>query len=1007
VCILDSDCTPRCVWGAHANELVGTEALVDQLFGSERSGSAVNAVRVAVSRLRRVLEGGDERGAIETRPGGYMLNAEAEQLDAALFERRLREGRGLLAAGDAATAAARLREALTLWRGAPLADVALVEYLQPEIRRLEELRLLALIERIDADLTLGAGAELIEELEPLVAANPLQERLRGQLMLALYRAGRQADALAVYRETSELLRHELGLEPSRRLQELERSILQHDTSLDRVPRAPSPPASTGNLAALRDVPSPRRIFHLRIDDGGSDCFPAPRALQPGQTNLPEEISSFIGRERELVELRELLGMSRMVTLTGAGGVGKTRLAQRFAGAVVGDPADGVWFVDLAPVADPAHVAATVAGVLDVAERADREMVATLVDALADRELLIVLDNSEHVLETAVPLAAQLLGGCPGLSVVATSRQALAIPGEWVYRVPSLSTPDVNIEDPERVVQTEAVRLFVDRAEHQGPGLVLNCEDVQLVGRICRRLDGIPLAIELAAVRVRSMSIRDLDARLDQRFTLLTAGSSRTALPRQQTLAALLDWSYQLLSEAECNLLEQLSVFAPNGFDLDAAEAVCSKSRIDRVGVLNHLDALVDKSLVQAEGSWHAMRYRLLETVREYAAGKLRDRGPRAAPAGRRAHRDHYLQLAMAAQPHLLGPDARDWLDRLDAEHANLRAALDECLRDPDPEHGLRLVAILGEFWRARDHAIEGTRTLTRQLERPEARMPTLSRGYALAARSRLLTLALSEYRAGIADAEEALEIAKAEHDDRLAALGLGILAWARVRQGEFIQSLELNRAGTALAQSLGDPFIEARFAVARGVALASLGQDGRVAFEDALRLSRHNEDQSQTAFVLGNLGYLDLNLGDLGSARARIEEAIRLFREHNDQFEVASWSMNLGLVYYLENDQLTSKRLFVDAIQVIRRGGNVELLGLALLGMALTAQNADTSATLHGAADALTERHEDPLISAEARLRESDRNRLRQTLGETRFESAYQVGAQLSATDAITLALSH
>ncbi|MGH2882560.1 MAG: ATP-binding protein, partial [Solirubrobacteraceae bacterium] len=579
---------------------------------------------------------------------------------------------------------------------------------------------------------------------------------------------------------------------------------------------------------LRDFRSPRRIFHLRIDGRGSDCFPAPRTLQPGRTNLPEEISSFIGRERELVELRELLGMTRMVTLTGAGGVGKTRLAQRLASEAVGGPADGVWFVDLAPVADPAHVAATVAGVLDVAERPDRAMAATLVDALVDRELLIVLDNCEHVLETAVPVTSRLLAGCPGLSVVATSRQALAIPGERVYRVPSLSTPDANIEDPERHVQTEAVRLFVDRAEQQGPGLVLNREDARLVGGICRRLDGIPLAIELAAVRLRSMSIRDLDARLDQRFTLLTAGSPRTALPRQQTLAALLDWSYQLLSEAECDVLERLSVFAPNGFDLDAAEGVCSEGRIDRCGVLNHLDALVDKSLVQAEGSWHAIRYRLLETVREYAADKLRDRGSQATRAARRAHRDHYLRLATAAQARLLGPDARDWLDRLGPEHANLRAALDECLCDPDPAPGLRLAAILGEFWRARDHAVEGTQTLTRQLDRPEAGMPTLSRGYALAARGRLLTLAQSEYRAGIADAEEALEIAKAEHDDRLAALGLEILAWARMRQGEFTRSLELNRAGRALAQSLGDPFIETRFAIARGVALASLGQDARV-----------------------------------------------------------------------------------------------------------------------------------------------------------------------------------
>ena len=758
--------------------------------------------------------------------------------------------------------------------------------------------------------------------------------------------------------------------------------------------------------ALKDFPSPRRIFHLRIDGRGSDRFPAPRTLRARRSNLPEEVSSFIGRERELVELRELLGVSRMVTLTGAGGVGKTRLAQRLAGEAVGDPIDGVWFVDLAPVADPAYVAATVASVLDVAERPDHSMVATLADALADRELLVVLDNCEHVLDTAAPLASRLLAECPRLAVVATSRQALAIPGERVYRVPSLSTPDVDMEDPECLAQSEAVRLFADRTEQQGRPLVLDHENARLVGRVCRRLDGIPLAIELAAVRLRSMSIRDLDARLDQRFALLTAGSSRTALPRQQTLAALLDWSYQLLSDAECIMLERLSVFASNGFDLDAAEAVCCDSLVDRFGVLDHLDTLVDKSLVQAEGTWHAIRYRLLETVREYAADKLRGREPHAAPAARLAHRDHYLELATAAQPRLLGPEARDWLDRLATEHANLRAALEECLRDSDPAPGLQLAAVLGEFWRARDHVIEGTHTLTRQLERPEARQPTLSRGYALAARSRLRTLALSDYRAGITDAEEALEIAKAEHDDRLTAMGLEILAWARVQQGEFVQSLELNRAGTALAQSIGDPFIETQFAVARGVALASLGQDARMAFEEALRLSQRNEDRSHTAFALGNLGYLDLTLGDLGSARTRIGHAIRLFSEDNDQFEVASWSMNLGLVCYLENDPRTCRQLFLDALEVIRRADNLELLGVALLGIALTAQNAETAATLHGAADALIERREDPRVSVEERVRGIDQTRLRQTLGETGFQTAYQAGAQLSTTDAITRALS-
>lgn len=407
-------------------------------------------------------------------------------------------------------------------------------------------------------------------------------------------------------------------------------------------------------------------------------------------------------------MRGLLAGARVVTLTGAGGVGKTRLALRLGAELLDGSGDGVWFVDLAPVVDSALVAATVAGVLGVPERPGRAVLEALVDELDVRELLVVLGNCEHVIRAAAALAEGLVARCADVSILATSREPLRIAGEQVYRVPSLSTPDEAIEDLGRLAASEAVRLFVERAAQQLPGFALTSTNARTVARVCRRLDGIPFAIELAAVRLRSLSIVDLDARLDQRFALLRGGS-RTALPRQQTLLALIDWSYQLLSETERVVLARLSVFAANGFDLDAAESVCSAGVLGRFEVLDHVDGLVDKSLVQAEDTSGSVRYRLLETVHDYAAAKLSEHGEPQVREARLAHRDHYLALAETAAPRLFGPDSLAWLERLNTEHDNLRAALSAGLQDPDPEPGLRLATALAEFWRAETTRRRGSR----------------------------------------------------------------------------------------------------------------------------------------------------------------------------------------------------------------------------------------------------------------------------------------------------------
>lgn len=455
---------------------------------------------------------------------------------------------------------------------------------------------------------------------------------------------------------------------------------------------------------LKDLGQPLRVY--QVCGAGLPCdFPPLRSLNSAELahNLPSQVSTFVGRERVLDDIRELLEQSRVLTLTGAGGVGKTRLALQLAADLLDGSADGVWFVDLAPLSDPRLVAANTAAVLGVREEPGRPVQESLVAALRSRKMLVVLDNCEHVIGEAATLVETLAAGCPEVAILATSREPLRVPGEHVYRVPSLSTPTAD-GDVDTLLGSEAVRLFLERSAEQRSGFALDAENAAVVGELCRRLDGIPLAIELAAARLRSMSLEDLHRRLDRRLRVLTSGS-RTALPRQQTLEALIDWSYDLLNPPEQDLLARLSVFA-GAFDLDAAEAVAAWGRGASIDVLDGLTALVDKSLVETDCST-AFRYRLLESVRQYGAAKLSERGEDIVRAGRLAHRDHYLDSAENAAPHLVQHGQVEWLDRVELELDNLRAALAYCLEDPDPVPGLRLCTAMCEFWLLRRSTAEG------------------------------------------------------------------------------------------------------------------------------------------------------------------------------------------------------------------------------------------------------------------------------------------------------------
>ena len=634
-----------------AGRTIPAERLIDDLWGDEPPSGAANALQALVSRLRGV--GGHD--VIESRPGGYRLAVDPGQVDAVAFERLVADAR---ADDDPGARAETLRRALGLWRGAALVDVAGATFAGAPIARLEGLRVEAIEERIEADITLGRAARLVPELEELTALHPLRERLRGQLMRALYAAGRQADALTVYEDARRSLADNLGVDPSPALAEVHLSILRGEPDAPKVSPAP-------------------------------------------KTNLPAQLTSFVGREEEIERVGALIGSARLVTLTGPGGTGKTRLASEAASRMAGAMPDGVWFVPLAPVRGALDVPQAVLVAIGIPETLrileTREMVRPLdrlTDALANKRLVLVMDNCEHLIDAVATLADRLLTTAPGIRILATSREPLGITGESLCPVPSLGLPPEDT-DAESARSYDAVRLFNDRAGAVRPGFALDAETVAPVVRICRALDGTPLAIELAAARLRALTPGQVADRLDDRFRLLNTGS-RTALPRHQTLRAVVDWSWELLDDAERRVLRRLAVFN-GGATLESAEQVLDEDVIDVIA------SLVDKSLVMATGATE-IRYRLLETVRAYATERLAEAGEDKRL--RDAHAAYFRDLAQRGEPELRGHDQLVWLERFTAERDNCNTALQHAIDTRDVATAVRLVGNLAWFWILRDYEIE-------------------------------------------------------------------------------------------------------------------------------------------------------------------------------------------------------------------------------------------------------------------------------------------------------------
>ena len=732
------------------------------------------------------------------------------------------------------------------------------------------------------------------------------------------------------------------------------------------------------------------------------AVPGSLTIMPG--NLPAQLSAFIGRDRELAAVRALVESSRLVTVTGPGGIGKTRLAVQVAAGLLDGAGDGVWLVELAPVAGPELVARTVAAVLGVREEPGRPVLDTLADAVGDRSLLVVLDNAEHVLGAAAKLADAVMRSCPRACLLVTSREPLGISGEHVFRVRPLAVPPVGLAAPGPLAAFESVQLFVQHASLRRQGFALDEDNAAAVASVCVRLDGIPLALELAAARLGPLSVQEISSRLDHRFGLLTGGS-RTALPRHQTLRALLDWSYDLLTPEEQILLGRLSVFA-GGWVLAAAEAVTSQGDAGDWLVLDRLAALVDKSLVQADETYGSTRYRLLETVRHYAAERLAQRGGAELEETRAAHRDYYLSLVETAGPLVRGSDEAVWLDRLEAEFDNIRAALAFSLADPGgAEPGLRLAAGLRWFCQMRGHGGEVLDALNVLLDRPDAPMSTRAR--ALAASCHLLNQ-FGDHSAIASRAEEAIKIARGLPDPAVTADALSMLCWFRLLHGDLPALADIDEA-VGLARATGDPRLLAEVLGRRAVCKVDVGDldAGLADLEETLTLSRATADNYRLASTLANLGVNKFAAGELPAARAYLQEACILADSHGYQNLSAGLRENLGFVDLLDADPRHARRIFLDILNTARITGTKPYVLGAILGLALAA-GADgdpaVAATLHGVADELHEQAGRAFEALEAGLRDRDHARLRATLGEAAFEAAYARGRTLSQADAIALA---
>jgi predicted ATPase/DNA-binding SARP family transcriptional activator len=798
--------------------VVPRDRLVDAIWGEEPPGSAKASLQVYVHGLRQVV--GADR--IETHGDGYRLRLEPQELDLTRFELLLASAERAFADRRTADAADDLDSALRLWLGPPLADLADQPVARAAAPRLEELRLRAVELRNDARLELGGHEALLPELEALVAAEPYRERLREQQILALYRAGRQKDALAAYRAAREAFVEELGMDPGPALQELERAILRQDPALAAPP-----------------VPAPR-----------------------SRPRLPAPVNTLVGRRLEIAAIEALLRRDdvRLVTLTGPGGTGKTRLALAVAEALAPELRDGAAFVDLSTATADDVVLPAVAHALEIPETVD------VPAAVGERAVLIVLDNLEQLGGASGPVAALLAAG-PRVRLLATSRTPLRVSGEQEYPVPPLPVPEPGTRAFEELVANDAVRLFSARAQAVDPGFALTDANAADVARICRRLDGLPLAIELAAARTRVLTPAAIEERLGRALDVLVSGP-RDRPARQQTLRATLDWSYDLLGEPERGLLASLSVFA-GGWTLADADAVLGADT--SLG----LEALVDSSLVRRRGTLEAPRFELLETIRAYAAELPAGRG--GDDELRRRHALHFGTLADDAWQEILAGGDREaaGYEALEREHDNVRAAIAWAQQVEDVELEARIAIALRWFWLVRGHLEEGRRVFAGLVattgDIPELHAQVLVHGASFPWR-------LGDIQEAQRQWAGALELFRELGDEEGVARCIAELGAVATTTGELDRALELYEEAAALFERLGNRSRLAT-ALANLAAVQSRKDDAEQSAAygaRAIEIQRELGELDGLAVSLVNLARVQIVLGDQAAARRSLHECLSI-----------------------------------------------------------------------------------------------------------------------------------
>ncbi len=872
----------------HAPRVASADRLVQTLWGDQPPNDPAAALRTQISRLRAMLaDGAADHHPLRSEPHGYRLAVDVQDVDAGRFDALQRAARDT---ASASRSLALLDEGLALWRGEPFEECTDLPPFLGEIVRLKELRTGAAEQRIECLLALGRTSEALAAAEVLVHADPLRERPRALCMEALHRAGRAHEALSLFQAFRRLLAEELGLDPSPALRDLEARILRHRGPATHSPDAP------GTLAPLS-----------------------------ARSRLPAPLTRMIGRANEQASILRLLQSTRLLTLTGAGGSGKTRLALAVSHQLQENAADTLIWAPLDATADPAFVAHEVAAAAGAREHPGRSAIETLCELFARREIFVVLDNCEHVLDACASLVEAVLGACPGVSVMATSREPLGITGEVTLPVPPLRVPDADARLA-ALGRYESVQLFVERARAAVPAFELTEENASAVARICRQLDGIPLALELAAARVRVLSPMEISTRLEDSLELLSGGS-RSTLARHQTLPAAIDWSYQLLPHPERILLERLSVFS-GGFSLDAVEAVCSDDHVvERARVLDVLSGLVAKSLVIANPRDGGTRYRLLEVVRSCARERLGVRGEDTS--FRRRHAEHFAAVAEHAEPLLLSPRRADTGRRLLGDYENVRAALAWAVSDPrENETAYRLVGSLWWFWHYVGRFGEARHWAEATLALSTSNVPRRLRARAL------YTAAMACWLVGDPVAaqpygEESTRIARELAEPSLLVRAISAYAFALRDVGELERAKRLASECVAVARRAGFPPTEMGFALwIQCTALLDAGDVGpaETAAKEAEMLWRATGDRWGLSMVLHGLAMARLGVGELDEAAGHFREAVELLRGDGEPYFITRCIEGLAIVRVHQGRADAASRLF-GAAEAIRATIEAPLLG--------------------------------------------------------------------------------